>query len=81
MSQVQLLLQTIQLLVLKQAVKIIPDPVAHPGFYSPVFLVPKNDLSKFCMIHNLAVFNKWTLVKQQHLNNPELEALIQAMSH
>ena len=65
-AQIPLLEDNIQALLEKEALEVIPDPDALPGFYSPIFLVPKKNSEKFRMIHNMALFNSRYLEEPAH---------------
>lgn len=51
--QHQLLGTNIQTLLEKSAIEVVQTPVQLPGFYSPIFLIPKQDSNKMWMIHSL----------------------------
>ena len=52
------LAEQVSSLCLKNAIELLPEENIEPGYYSPIFLVPKKNSDKWRMIHNLKRFNK-----------------------
>ena len=77
LAVVQLAVDT---LVEKRAVVRLPSPPTSPGFYSPIFTVPKKNSSKRRLIHNMKWLNKNVLLqppKFRLVNVPQLRRIIQ----
>ena len=73
--QTDLLAANIAILLEKRAIEVVHHPANHPGFYSPIFLVPKKDSDKMRMIHNMAYFNEFFLEPPAHFRMVSLEQI------
>ena len=73
--QHQLLRENIDILLEKRAVRVVHNPLHAPGFYSPIFLVPKKGSTKMRMIHNMAYFNEHYLLDPPHFRMVTLDLL------
>ncbi|XP_071090762.1 uncharacterized protein [Haliotis cracherodii] len=62
-------------LLRKEAIEIVHDPARNPGFYSPVFLVPKKGTTSWRMIHNLSTFNRRYLERPPYFRMTTLRLL------
>lgn len=74
-AQSALLAENIKTLTDKNALELVLQPDHAPGFYSPIFLVPKKNSTKFRMIHNMATFNELYMEPPSHFRMTSLDAL------
>ncbi|XP_067661149.1 uncharacterized protein [Haliotis asinina] len=74
-DQQVLILENINILLTKRAIEIVSEPHHSPGFYSPIFLVPKKGSTKMRMIHNTATFNSLYLAEPPHFRMTSLDQI------